>query len=111
MHLKKKFKIKVLVTNLRHRRPPATHLIQEVVVRGPVLVVEVAQDAVVAARLAEAGRGQGLQLQGLLLLGVGGVGRAVGGILRDKTKPNTSQDRVLFIRARNRRFAFLIGQL
>lgn len=74
MHLKKKFKIKVLVTNLRHRRPPATHLIQEVVVRVSVLVVEVTQDAVVPARLAEAGRGQGLQLQGLLLLGVGGAG-------------------------------------
>lgn len=57
------------------------YLVQEVVVGRAALVVQVAQEAaVVAARLAEAGRGE--QLHGRPPLGRGGGG-AVGGVLND----------------------------
>lgn len=36
----------------------STHLVQEVVIRGPVLLVEMSQDAVVPTGLAEVGWGQ-----------------------------------------------------
>lgn len=55
-----------------------THLIQEVLVRGPVGVVEVSQDAVVPAGVTE---GRGGQRLGGALSPLGRVGRAVGGVL------------------------------
>lgn len=56
----------------------STHLLQKVVIRGPVLFVEMSQDAVVSTGLAEVGRGQCVHCWLSLL---GRVGRAVGGRL------------------------------
>lgn len=56
----------------------STHLLQKVVIRGPVLLVEMSQDAVVSTGLAEVGRGQCVHCWLSLL---GRVGRAVGGRL------------------------------
>lgn len=67
-------------------KPPhcdSSHLVQEVVIGGPVLLVEMSQDAVVPAGLAEVERSQCVHRRLSLL---GRVGGAIGGSLEEKER-------------------------